>query len=260
MRYSSTTLPRWSAALVAACTIAPIFAASLGCAPDKGPGTLVVTYELGNSKTCAELGIDSVRAELYTGSFDEDATPAYSEDIPCTDGGEIVIEEITPDIYSTRVLAYDDAGVAVLDNFGQPEVERIVELFEAAETSLASELTARPAQVSVRWRLGPDGFSSCEGVGITSLEFTAYQNGTTVLLEHTFDCEEAGDADGYRKVPDPERLLIADVLDEVGIRPLDAAGDLTGTAATYMFDTPNLAGYPVPLTIECLDTGCSPTQ
>ena len=98
MRHSSST-PRWSAALVAACTVAPLFAvgiAGLGCAPDKGPGTLVVTFILGNSKTCAELGIERVSASMYAGEIDEEATPIYTEDLPCTDDGEITLGELEP--------------------------------------------------------------------------------------------------------------------------------------------------------------------
>jgi hypothetical protein len=228
----------------------------LGCAPDRGPGSLVVSYTLGNNKTCAELGIEELRAELVQGP-EGATTVSSSEIVPCASDPEIIFENLEPGIYSLIVSAHDTQGVATLDNLGQPATERAIEIFEAAETSVDAELTARPAQLEIAWRLGVDGFSNCASEGISSLRVTAYQvGGTSVLLDTQLDCELASDGDnGYRQVPDPDRELNGDLLAEVGIQPLDAAGAPVGEAVDFMFD-PVGPGYSVQLNIECTAAGC----
>ncbi|PRP95642.1 hypothetical protein ENSA5_37750 [Enhygromyxa salina] len=260
MRHSQTSRSRSllsfeSLGLPAALVVVVGVSALAGCSPDKGPGSLSVTYELGNQKSCAELGIDSLRAELVQGPS-EDLTVVYSEEIPCEDGGEIVLDLLEPGLYSLIVSAQDDNGVETMDNLGQPDTERRVEIFEAAQANVAAELTARPAQFELRWRLGADGFGNCAAIGIDRFEVTAYQNnGTVVLLETELDCDLAGDAMGYRLVPDPDRELNGALLDEVGIQAVDASGNSVGSAATISFE-PVGAGYPLQLTVECTESGC----
>jgi hypothetical protein len=221
-----------------------------GC-PDKGPGELTVTYVLGNDKTCEEVGVDSVRAKLTI-----EGTERYSEDVDCS-VGEIVIDEIEPELYDVEVLAYDDAGVAILDNLGNPLSERRVEIFEASSASHEAELDARPSVLKVRWRLGDEGFGNCASVGIDRFVVKAFEvGGSALLLEDTIDCEEGGDPMGYREVPDPERLLNGTLFGEVGIQAQDASGADVGAAATFVCD-PVGAGYPVELTIECSDVECT---
>lgn len=229
---------------------------ALGCAPDKGPGSLVVTYVLGNNKTCAELGIEDLRAELVQGPVDAQ-TVLYSEDMPCASEAELTLDALEPGIYSLVVNAYDSNGVATLDNLGQPAAERAVEIFEAAQDSIESELTSRPAQLEVAWRLGVGGFGNCDSEGIDRLRITAFQvDGSSVLLDTELDCELTSDGDsGYRLVPDPNRDLNGVQFGEVGIQPLDAAGASVGTAATFMFE-PVGPGYTLRLNIECTNAGC----
>lgn len=258
MRHPSSPRPPSSLSPITLVTLVGVLAlgSALGCAPDRGPGSLVITYMLGNNKTCAEIGADEMRAELTQGSATS-PTIVYSEDTACASDSEIVFNELEPGIYSLIVYAYDSNGVAILDNLGQPATERNIEIFEAAGAAIDSELTARPAQLEVAWRLGVGGFGNCAGEGIDRLRITAYQvGGGSVLLDTELDCELASDGDnGYRKIPDPNRALNGVLLGEVGIEPLDATGKSVGTEASFIFD-PVGPGYSVRLNIECTAAGC----
>lgn len=226
------------------------------CAPDKGPGSVVIDFELGNAKSCADLGIDRLKFTVYQGSIDE-PTVEYEDDMLCSDGTRTTtIESIEPGLYSVVGFGYDSADVATFDNQGQPEVERRVEIFEAAQTPVDVELTARPAQLEIAWRLGDGGFANCASVGIDRFEITAYeQDGGTVLLETVLDCELAGNENGYRLIDDPDRVLNGLRFGEVGIQPLDASGADVGTGAAFIFE-PVGHGYPVRLRIECTIDEC----
>lgn len=226
-----------------------------GCQPDKGPGSIVVEYVLGNNKTCAEVGVTDVRASAFKGSF-EDPSILHSDVTNC-DAGEVVLEGIEPNTYEVRVIGYDENGVAIFDNMGQDSPERVVEVFEAADSMLSVDMTARPADLLVRWRLGAGGFDNCAGIGIDRFEVTAYQTGGgTLLLDTDLDCELGGDSQGFRFVNDPDRLLNGLLFGEVGIQAVDASGGDIGTPAVFVFD-PVGPGYAVELTIECTEAGCT---
>ena len=227
-----------------------------GCAPDKGPGSLSVDYILGNSKTCAELGVERLRAVLYQGEADA-PTLEIEEDVLCSSGGSISLEEVEPGLYSLSVTAYDAGDVAIFDNLGQPDAERRIEIFEAAEATNEAELTARPAELGIAWRLGDEGFGNCDGVGISRFEIAAFQTGGgSVLLETELDCELNGDAQGYRDIADPGRDLNGVLFGEAGIQALDASGEPVGDPALFEFE-PVGPGYPVKLNIECTAVGCT---
>jgi hypothetical protein len=227
----------------------------LACAPDKGPGTLVVEYVLGNNKTCAELGVDRIEVMVYQGTL-EDPTVDYTDTLLCDDNGEALISGIEPGVYSVSVVGFDSESVATYDNQGQPAGERTVEIFEAAEGTLEAELTARPAELRIAWRLGAGGFANCSSVGIDRFEITTYEEGGgTVLLETILDCDLAGDEMGFRLVPDPERMLNGSRFGEVGFQGIDTAGNSVGTSASFVF-MPVGPGYAVELAIECTNEGC----
>ncbi|HLT35934.1 MAG TPA: hypothetical protein VK034_06605 [Enhygromyxa sp.] len=224
------------------------------CQPDKGPGSVVVTYVLGNSKTCEEVGVTEIEATLFRGSFEEPSR-SYSERVPC-EMGEVELDGVEPSNYEVRVVGFDEDGFATFDNLGQNTSQRTVEVFEAAESDFDADLTARPADLLIRWRLGDQGFGNCTGVGIARFEINAYEvGGGTLLLSTLLDCEQAGGDDGYRLVPDPARVLNGVSFGEVGIQALAADGDDVGLPATFVFD-PVGAGYPVRLGIECTQAGC----
>jgi hypothetical protein len=229
--------------------------ACLACAPDKGPGTLIVEYVLGNNKTCAEIGVDRVEVTVYQGPID-DPTVDYSDMLLCDDNGEAIVSGIEPGIYSVSAVGFDVDGVAILDNQGQPAGERTIEIFEAAEATHEAELTARPAELRLAWRLGEGGFANCSGVGIDRFEITTYEEGGgTVLLETILDCDLDGDESGFRLVPDPDRVLNGARFGEVGFQGIDTAGNSVGAPAAFLF-TPVGAGYGVELRIECTADGC----
>jgi hypothetical protein len=227
-----------------------------GCKQDIGPGSVVVSYVLGNNKTCAEVGVTDIEVVVFRGPYD-DPEVDYTESVPCDDSGEVRVEGIVPDNYEVRVIGYDDNYVATFDNLGQMSSERTVEVFDAAESTIDIDLTARPAELRLRWRLGADGFSNCAGVGIERFEITAYQTGGgTVLLESELDCEAPGDpATGYRVIEDPDRQLNGVLFGEVGVQGIGSGGTEIGEPATFVFEPPG-AGYPVDLGVECTDAGC----
>lgn len=233
-------------------------AASLAaCQPDTGPGSVVVSYVLGNSKPCDEVGVTDVQATLFRGDY-ENPDVLYSEMVSC-DVGEVVVENVPPSTYEVRVIGYDETGVATFDNLGQAPDKRVVEVFEAAQSDIDQDLTARPADLLIRWRLGDDGFGNCSGVGIDRFEIAAYETGGgTLLLEAELDCDAAGDSQGFRLVPDPDRELNGARFGEVGVQALAADGSDVGAPAVFVFE-PVGAGYPVELAIECTQAGCIPT-
>jgi hypothetical protein len=236
-----------SGALVTAATLA-------ACQPDTGPGSVVVSYVLGNSKMCDEVGVTDVQASLFKGDYDNPSV-LYSEMVSCAEG-EVVLESIPPNTYEVRVIGYDDAGVATFDNLGQDSTNRVVEVFEAAQSDIEQDLSARPADLRIRWRLGADGFGNCTGVGIARFEISAYETGGgTLMLQTEIDCEAGGDSQGYRLVPDPDRELNGARFGEVGIQAIAADGTDVGDPAVFEFD-PVGAGYPVELAIECTQAGC----
>jgi hypothetical protein len=227
----------------------------VACSPDKGPGALSVEYVLGNNKTCEELGVVQIEVTAFQGTVDE-PTNEHSDLLNCDNDNEAFIDDIEPGIYSVSAVGYDADDVAIYDNHGQPLEDRRVEIFEASETPFEAELTARPAELRIAWRLGVGGNSNCSAVGIDRLEITAFeQDGGTVLLETEMDCEMAGDAEGFRLVPDPDRDLNGARFGEVGIQPIDSAGNSVGDSATIIFMPPG-PGYGIELYIECTDAGC----
>lgn len=236
-----------SLAVVAGCLVA--------CSPDKGPGSLAVEYVLGNNKTCEEVGIERLEVTVFQDTLEE-PTVEYSDSLLCDDDGEAFISGIEPGVYSVSAVGFDADGVAIFDNLGQTTNERRVEIFEAAEATFEAELTARPAQLYIGWRLGEGGFANCTSVGIDRFEITTYEEGGgTVLLEAELDCDLAGDANGFRLVPDPDRRLNGARFGEVGIQPLDSGGNSVGSSASFVFEPPG-AGYEVELRIECTVDGC----
>jgi hypothetical protein len=76
-----------------------------------------------------------------------------------------------------------------------------------------------------------------------------------VLLETVLDCDLTGDGEGFRLVPDPERMLNGSRFGEVGFQGIDSAGNSVGASASFVF-MPVGAGYGVDLRIECTSDGC----
>ncbi len=229
--------------------------ALVACKNDAGPGSASIEFILGNDKACTDMGVDveMMRVVFTRGDSGEEL---YEEYASCADG-VVVIEDVEPNNYDLLVEGLDAAGVVTFDNLGTPASERKLEIFADSQAETTVELTARPADLQVRWELG---FGNCMGYGIDRFNIRAFETGGgTLLLEYEIDCETIGEgAEGYRKVLDPDRVLNGTRLGEVGVEPLDASGNLVGTQATFVFD-PVGSGYPAQLTLECTDTGCTGT-
>lgn len=224
-----------------------------GCNEDGGPGTASIDYVLGNSKRCAEVQVETIHVVLSRGEG-VDRVELAETYAPCVDG-PVMVEDIEPNTYDLLVEGLDQEMFAVFDNLGTDPAERKIEVFEGSLVEVPVSLTARPADLSVRWDFG---FSSCMGAGIDRFLIRAFEvGGGNLLLEHEVDCETPGDdAGGYRLVPDPDRVLNGSLLGEVGVVALDAAGVMVGEQTTFVFEVPG-AGRPVKVTLDCTELGCT---
>jgi hypothetical protein len=219
-----------------------------GCGDDPGPqaGVLVVPFTLGNDRTCEELGIVAVRAELDEGM--------YVETADC-DAGKVRFELLMPGTYQVSVFGLDAEGFEVVDSLetGLVQVTVVGEgTTVVAEPSL--QLTAAPAHLLVRWDFD---FGSCDSASIDRFALSAWRgDGTKLLLDTQLPCAMTGSGPGlYREVPDLDRRVSGEELGEVSVEPIDEHGIEIGGAVKFSFDSPG-AGRFVKLTLACDDGGC----
>ena len=219
---------------------------SVGCGDGGEPGSLVVPFRLGIDLDCEEAGVERVRASL-----DGDL---YVETADCEDA-EVRFDRIEADKYSLFVEGLDSSGVTVMDN-GADELPT-VEVLGDDTTVTADEirLTASPAHLLVRWGFE---FIACADASIESFAIEAFdEDGQKDLLTTRIKCEEmASDGDGYRVVPDEDRLLDGEQLGRVRVQAQDKDGVDVGDAAIFEFAPPG-PGYTVKLTLNCESNGCS---
>lgn len=218
------------------------------CGDDPGPqaGVLVVPFTLGNDRTCEELGVVAVRAELDEG--------AHVETADC-DAGKVRFELLMPGTYAVSVYGLDREGVEVVDSleYGLVDVTVVGEgTTVVAEPAL--QLTAAPAHLLVRWDFD---FGSCESASIDRFALSAWRgDGTKLLLDTQLPCDMTGHGPGlYREVPDLDRRMSGEELGEVSVQPVDEHGIEVGDAVRFTFDSPG-AGRFVKLTLACDDGGC----
>lgn len=218
------------------------------CGDDPGPkaGVLVVPFTLGNDRSCEELGVVAVRAELDEG--------AYVETADC-DAGKVRFELLMPGTYAVSVYGLDTEGVEVVDSLesGLVDVTVVGEgTTVVAEPSL--QLTAAPAHLLVRWDFD---FGSCDSASIDRFALSAWRgDGTKLLLDTQLPCAMTGHGPGlYREVPDLDRRMSGEELGEVTVQPVDEHGIEVGDAVQFTFDSPG-AGRFVKLTLACDDGGC----
>jgi hypothetical protein len=253
MRPTHRFLPSFSVAILLASI------SMVGCKDADELGDASIEFELGNAKLCSEVNVSSIRVVLSRGEG-EALENLYDETFPCTDTA-VIVEDIEPQAYDLLVQGLfedpDKGTIATFDNLGAEAVERKIEIFEG---SLAQEmvlLTARPADLLVRWDFG---FTNCMGAGIDRFRIRAFEvGGGNLLLEDEIDCEATSDvAGGYRPVPDLDRVLNGSLLGEVGVTALNASGTEIGEQTTFAF-APVGAGYPVKLTLNCDELLCTGT-
>jgi hypothetical protein len=219
-----------------------------GCAsePDPEAGVLVVPFALGNHKSCEELGITDVRAELDDGFL--------LEEVRC-DAGEVRFDNLDPGTYAVKLFGLDAEGFPAMDSVESGE--RVVRVLGNNSTVVADPeivLSAAPAHLQVRWDFG---FGSCEGAAVHHFGVDAWRvDGSELLLQQDLSCGMPGEGDEqYRLVPDPDRQLGGDQLGEVSVQAFDKNGFGIGEPAMYSFEAPG-AGRDVNLSLECDDAGC----
>jgi hypothetical protein len=221
----------------------PLFTALLagasGCA-DPGPGSVVIPVQLGNSKTCNEVGVETLRAFLDEGE--------YTEETDCEDG-EVRIDSVPEGRYSVTVQGLADDGAAIMDNLDADDSDRDVRVIGdgATVTTDPMRLTDAPARILISWNFGA---SNCANADITDFHVTAFETGgTAVMAEADMSCDLAeADDDGYRTVPDPDRDLNGKLLGEALI-------EATGTEVSFVFEPPG-PGRAVRLDLVCDNGGC----
>jgi hypothetical protein len=232
--------------------LALALAAAFGsaCGEDKDPeaGVLVVPYELGNRRTCDDVDVKIVRAELDD--------PMFVEETLCGNAGEIRFPEVPPGSYHVRLFGVDSSGFAVMDSLQSGEVPvSVVGRGTTVVADPAIKLTAAPAHLLLRWGFG---FGTCESSGIARFAITAWRSdGSALLLDTHVDCEMPGEgAEQYRGVPDLERELAGNEVGEVNVQPLDKNDTPIGEASLFNFDAPGAGRY-VKLSLSCDAGGCS---
>jgi hypothetical protein len=231
---------RW---LLIACVAA---LAGCGAHDKKDTGVLVVPYELGNHRECADLGITTVRAELDQGD--------YVEEADC-DAGQVRFNLIDPGNHEVVVYGLDKHDVPVMDSLADGPVK--VDVVGGDTTVVvdpALKLTAAPAKLELRWAFG---FGTCESTAIDHFGISAWRSdGSDLLMETAVDCTMPGEGHGqYRIVPDMERDLSGDELGEVDVQAYDKDMIAIGEPVTFMFVAPG-AGGAVKLSMNCDDGGC----
>jgi hypothetical protein len=220
-----------------------------GCASEEAErtGVLVVPFELGNQRSCEELGIVAVRAELDDGDFVEESDCA---------AGQVRFAHLMPARYEVVLYGLDDDDVAVMDSLANgPQGIHVVGNDTTVVFDPALGLTSAPAKLALRWSFG---FGTCEGAGIEGFSIAAWRaDGSALLMESDLPCEMPGEGrDQYRAVPDLDRELSGEELGEVEIQAHDAKGFPIGQPATFAFSAPG-AGGEVELSLECSTSGCT---
>lgn len=217
-----------------------------GCGEDEvSSGALVVPFQLGNDKSCEEVGVDFVLAELDGGYLEQM--------VDCTEG-QVRFTSVPEGSYSI-VLYGLSGGFPVMDSLeGDEVIARVAGQGNTTTISPDVVLTSAPAKLEVRWDFG---FSSCQTADVDAFRVMAWEtNGSDRLLQGTLDCTQAGEgANNYRTLEDPDRKLAGELLGEVSIQPLDGNGEAFGDVVTFKFEPPG-AGHPVRLSIECDSMGC----
>lgn len=231
---------------MAACAV--LFAGlTAGCGDDETTsGVLVVPFQLGNDKSCEEVGVDYVRAVLDDNFLEEQ--------VDCA-AGEVRFDSVPEGSYRVSLFGMT-GGFPVMDSLeGVQVVVGVVGHGTVTEVDSDVVLTSAPARLLVRWDFG---FASCEGSDIQKFEVSAWEGaGSNRLLSTTIDCDEPGEGTSqYRTVEDPDRKLGGELLGEVSIQPLTSAGDEKGDAVTFSFAAPG-AGHPVRISLECDSKQCT---
>ena len=217
----------------------------VGCSTDIKPATIIVPFTLGNQKSCQDLDIVSVRAEL-------DAGEIYEETVDC-DKGEIRFDGVLEGKYELTLFGQDKDGIDVMDSLAEDPIE--LKLSEGQWLEVDSVVLGdAPAKLLVGWSFERGG---CQDIAEFSV--SAWKTGgSEMLLTAILQCDAEGDKDGYVRVPDPKRLLSGDQFGEVGVVALGANGAEVGDVVTFAFDPPG-RGRSVRVSVTDCRDGCKGT-
>jgi len=210
------------------------------------PGVLVVPFELGNGRSCEELGIVAVRGELDDGDF--------VEEVEC-DAGELRFAHMDAGRYKVTLYGLNEDEVPVMDSLADgPQSIQVVGEGSTVVFDPPLALTSAPARLQLRWSFG---FSTCEAASIAGFSVAAWRaDGSALLMESEIGCEVAGEGRGqYRLVPDLERELSGSEVGEVEVQPHDAQGFAIGESTTFTFPAPG-PGAEIKISLTCDEGGC----
>lgn len=228
-----------------ALTLSASSLAACGSEESVDTGVLVVPFELGNQRTCEELGIVAIRGELDDGEI--------VEEIEC-DAGELRFERLNAGRYKVTLYGLDEDDVPAMDSLGDgPRSIQVV-----GDNTVVFDpplgLTSAPARLQLRWSFG---FSTCESASIEGFAIAAWRaDGSALLMESEIACGAVGEGrDQYRVVPDLERELSGAEVGEVEVQPHDNQGFAIGDPTTFTFEAPG-AGAEIKLSLACDEGGC----
>ena len=217
---------------------------------NEDPGSLIVTYRLGNDKSCQEAGVQEIHVVL-------DEENGIEESAACA-AGQVEILGLPVGNYNVDVTGIDANGVVIMDNIDDGTTKANVTGSGKELMPAEIALTDAPAKLEVRWDFG---FTSCENTGIDSFEIEAFdESGSASLVSGSLGCSDLADNnDGYHFVADPDRNIDGRRLGEVGVQPVDSDGVEVGDRVLFTIMPPS-PGYTVQLTFDCVEGGCtSPT-
>jgi hypothetical protein len=232
--------------VVAALVAAPLAFSSCKLGDDNGKGTLVVPFELGNGKTCKDVGISKVKATL-----NEDE---YTQNGSCSTQ-EVRFEGVKSGVYTLKLYGISSDGVATMDSAEQENVRVVTD--NTVKVDPAVVLVDAPAEIKLRWSLG---YGNCQIWKIDHFKVKAWsEDGNKLLLDTKLACAvNKADEDNYRTIPDPDRKLDGSNVGSLQVEPDDSNGAKIGsdTLAKFTFDSP-VPGGVVRLSVDCDSDGCT---
>lgn len=207
------------------------------CGGDEPSGSLIVPFVIGADVPCSTVGVTDVTVQLVSHPQDGGEPQMFEEKVACEDK-QAVFDSLDAGRYDVVAKGIDAEGVVIVDNGGKDPVDSAEVTSGAENTAETVSMSTTPATVEVRWSIG-GGFVQCSSIQTTDFRVSLFEDGGANLLhQHTFKCDDMGDAMGYHLVMDEGRDIKGDQLELIKIEPLDSGGKVNGMAASFMFMPP----------------------